>query len=130
MDSEQAPSPGTNPSGNSPDLQRRLFAYAMRRKRAVKTLLQVALAALIMAAVAGAVRPYDFTVTLFSDKVYVLGALIVVFFMVALGVRVYRTLVRPELGWYNAQVLGEEAKSLGWQFAIGGSRYGIVGAND
>ena len=43
--------------------------------------------------------------------------------VIALASRLTNMSVRPEAGWYDARAVAESAKTLAWQFAVGGSAF-------
>lgn len=52
------------------------------------------------------------------------GVVAAIAFFGALLVQLEQARSRPERAWYEGRALAESAKSLGWQYSVGGGRYG------
>lgn len=89
-------------------------------QRAVLMGLTVSLVGVVVAAVFAAI-------TLRSGSIDWAGVIASVAFVLATAATGWILLLKPETRWYDARAVAESAKTLAWQYAVGGGEFGRSG---
>ncbi|HKV86218.1 MAG TPA: DUF4231 domain-containing protein [Ktedonobacterales bacterium] len=92
-------------------------------QRIARWALGLALALVTLAAVASLFNGLKRTLSIGHTTVNIATTVAAIAFALALLVRLYRIMRRPERVWYESRSLTEQAKSLAWTYAVGGSPF-------
>jgi hypothetical protein len=99
-----------------PSLYRSADARAARAQRTVVAGLVISLLAVVVAAIFAAIK-------LKSGSVDWAGVVASVALLVAAGATGWLLYIKPETKWYDARAVAESAKTLAWQYAVGGGEF-------
>ena len=103
-------------SGDLPSLHRAAAVTSLEGQRRYLRGLRGILAGAVVAAIAGALAAA-------SDELrgaaYVSGTS----FVATIGITAYLAVLRPERAWYDGRAAAESAKSLAWEYAVGGGPF-------
>jgi hypothetical protein len=92
-------------------------------QRVARLALGTALALVALATIASPFNSLHQTIAISRWTVNIATGVAAVAFVLALLVRLYRTLRRPERMWYESRSITEQAKSLAWAYAMGGAPF-------
>jgi hypothetical protein len=106
-----------------PTLAQATSAASRAYQRLARLALGTALALVVLATLASPFHSLNQTISFSRWNVNVATAVAAAAFALALLVRLYRIMRRPERVWYDSRSLSEQAKSLAWAYAVGGTPF-------